>query len=783
MKPFSNPFAAVGLLVGLVALLLSGLNGRAATVYPVNIGAGPNDGAGMSLRSAFDTLNTNVANLNSAISNLSIGSVVATNLNATNSNQFGLFYRNNGGVLEFLGLSQGTNVIIYRTGSNIVINAGPPGSGGSGTVSTNLQLQSLKVFGAFTNGASQWFGPNYYAQEAGGTFQIIDYVRSIPVLTVESSDGRITIGAGGTTPGIEAPTPFFAQNYLVGQATNIFSGPVRLPSLATNGIPFIDGNSNLTRLGIGSGLAVSGGNLVVSGGGGGGSSISYAAIPTSGIVGGSTLGWTTNLSANLMLVVSNLTLDTHYLIDIRSAGYMASISNYQAFDFRDAGLGGISAFPTNGTSTLEVWKDTPSGRTNAILHGPEYSLVAAGGAVLASNNLARTLTVIGGVTVATNGTTLGSGTNINFTTGFTGYVSGATLNLGVTATGSGGSGITNLVSAGNTNTTAIALVKDGTNTTGAVKTLTPGGNITFTDTGTNISIAAASSTTAGTLDTLIVTNSSRNLVQAPTIAATNAIIDVAKSPNVLLTLTTNTHLVFSNVVDGVAIGRLIVAQDTNGVRSVLSSRVVGGNLITNGNPWAYLDTNANAISRWTWATYLGTNVILFQDASYSDLVDETNALHAGKQATNAVLGNIANTGAVTNLFGGWGIAITTNSGSVVTSVTNRSLSIATNATSVTVGFSDTENIQNLNAWFHLTTNLVISPTNLVVGRTVGVYFDTNSLTYDVTVTNAAANSVNWNFFVNTNGSTSFTKTNSRRARLYLTCETNGVISAEMGYYR
>lgn len=107
-------------------------------------------------------------------------------------------------------------------------------------------------------------------------------------------------------------------------------------------------------------------------------------------------------------------------------------------------------------------------------------------------------------------------------------------------------------------------------------------------------------------------------------------------------------------------------------------------------------------------------------------------------------------------------------------------SIPTNATSATLEFGS---IGEYNTWFHLTTNLVISPTNLVVGQTMKVYFDTNAVTYDVTVTNTAATPIHWNFNVATNGSTSITKTNNLRARLFLTAETNGIITADFGYYR
>lgn len=155
------------------------------------------------------------------------------------------------------------------------------------------------------------------------------------------------------------------------------------------------------------------------------------------------------------------------------------------------------------------------------------------------------------------------------------------------------------------------------------------------------------------------------------------------------------------------------------------------------------------------------------------------------QASSMVLSNLVGTvgNNVTNIAQGWGIHSLVSSGTLTTTATNRQASISTNATGTTVDFSDAANINIYNAWFHLTTNLVISPTNLVVGRTLCIRFDTNALSHDVAVTNTAANPVNYNLNVTTNGSTAFRKTNSVRARLYLTCETNGVISADFGYYR
>lgn len=135
------------------------------------------------------------------------------------------------------------------------------------------------------------------------------------------------------------------------------------------------------------------------------------------------------------------------------------------------------------------------------------------------------------------------------------------------------------------------------------------------------------------------------------------------------------------------------------------------------------------------------------------------------------------------LVAGWGQVLTTNAGVVTATLTNRAATIPTNAASATVDFSDTANVNEYNTWFHLSADLNIAPTNLVVGRTLKIYFATNSLTYNVTVTNTAGTIVKWNFNVATNGATSVTKTNSLAARLFLTAETNGVLTADFGYYR
>lgn len=110
-------------------LLISCVVASAVDIYPVAVGNSPNNNQGDTLRTAFQKLNTNDFNLASAISNLVAGSANATNVTTTNSVRFGIFKQNNSGVLEFFGLEQGTNAVLYRNGSNIVINSQPAGVG------------------------------------------------------------------------------------------------------------------------------------------------------------------------------------------------------------------------------------------------------------------------------------------------------------------------------------------------------------------------------------------------------------------------------------------------------------------------------------------------------------------------------------------------------------------------------------------------------------------------------------------------------------------------------
>jgi hypothetical protein len=203
-------------------------------------------------------------------------------------------------------------------------------------------------------------------------------------------------------------------------------------------------------------------------------------------------------------------------------------------------------------------------------------------------------------------------------------------------------------------------------------------------------------------------------------------------------------------------------------------------------------TNLNDGQTIHWWLYPSNGVTVgFPQFAATDYTDgavvpiATNSWSEVEITRRGSLTNIHVKSATFALQAGTGVAFSTNydTRTIVVGTTNRAASVATNATNLQLDFSDTANLQILNFWWHLTTNVVINPTNLVVGRTMAIYFATNSLTYDVTVTNPAANPVLWNFNIATNGSTSFTKTNARAARIFLTAETNGTITAEMGYYR
>lgn len=567
---------------------------------------------------------------------------------------------------------QGSNTVLRATNSagavSIEINAA---ASGSASVNTNLQLQSLKVFGNQTNVGNLAFGTNYYWTDSGvNTLQLVDPKRGGAALTFEGSDGGITFGINATaTPYIDVVAPLNVYESFNLPGHNVAVGRVWTATNASTG---------------------AGEWQAVGGGGGSGTDLHVFTNGALALI-STNINFQTGITGAVSGTTVNLGIDSRALnwAVVASTTNVNGVSNY---------VGSVSNALWAGDNSVSNYVGSVSNLTQTK---------QAGNAVLTN--------LVG--TVARN--------------------------------------VTNVVSLSTSNATSKPLSNSYATGTLTLFGLEAGANVTITPNASNLVIAATSggSVSATNVPNLTVTNAINEVEYSPTSSGTNLTIDLARSGNIAVTLTTNVHILFTNVQSGVKASRLKLSQDATGGWSVLSATVSGGLLRTNGNPWQFMGTTAGDEAHWWFGTSQATNVWIYQEQPKF------------------------------NLAGGWGIAVTTNAGAVSSSLTNRTLGIATNATSATVGFSDAESIQIYNVGWHLKTNLVLSPTNLVPGRTIAIYCDTNSLSYDLSITNTAGNAVSWNLNVSTNGSTAVTKTNSLRAQIFLTAQTNGTITAERGYYR
>lgn len=198
---------------------------------------------------------------------------------------------------------------------------------------------------------------------------------------------------------------------------------------------------------------------------------------------------------------------------------------------------------------------------------------------------------------------------------------------------------------------------------------------------------------------------------------------------------------------------------------------------------------------------------LYVSNIYSGTIYVTNFYVTNIYASNVYISNLVAAGITsentffdfnytTNLFVSQtnivNVTISTNiyvSNIVVTNIvvqsglwqTNRTITIASNATSKTLDFLSERD------WYDvpilMETNLVLSPTNLMAGREIWVFFSAGNCNYDVTITNTAGTAIYWNFNSPTNGTTSFTVTNGNKAELAIVCRTNNLLHAVYGQYR
>jgi hypothetical protein len=711
----------------------------------------------------------------------------ATNNSATNSSKFGLFDQLSGGVFRFFGLEQGSNSVLYFNGSNVVVNSSASGAGGGNFILTQDGFgTNTTLYGARLSTNS--YGTNFTAVGwlvVGGNVTNVGTITNTGIMYGETMSSLlysfIQVASGSNA----ASGRFLA----FGEDNTWDSVILEQGESQTDGFPLVIHNSaiDLARhLNVSNHVTIKS-NLIVRGG-----QTNQGAV---GIAGG--------------LYANNLTI-----ADYAQIGQDVIIGNSVAVDGEGqfngpfaiktikfiTGTGSPEGaatadvqslyFQTNQTSAIGLWL-----KTNGVGNTGWWPLTpGAGGAGEANVN---------GEVSVTNATRFGL---VNSKAGVTNLLRSIEPKYGLKGTNEGGTNISlaidpavvasqpdltsssNFVFAWATAVSNLVNTKqhgsaDLTNWTDTA-TVEASGQVTI---GGRVLPAANNSYDLGTSGAIW------NDIFANTLSANQLVESFAE-------IIAGTYLRASNQVITPLLQVAAVSNDT---------KTVGSNLHVNGTnaTWRYvghidativytnlqlntpvdleiLPTNAGLTAGWA----ITFNV---PAAAWPDGEAPTISTNGGPTIIRLVKVSSTQTNAwlvSTPSFSfqpGWGLSAITNfiTRTVTTVATNRPAGIATNATSVTVGFSDAENVQIYNAWFHLTTNLVVSPTNLIVGRTICVRFDTNALTYDVVVTNTAANRVNWNFNVSTNGSTSFTKTNTMRARLYLTAETNGVLSAELGYYR
>lgn len=328
----------------------------------------------------------------------------------------------------------GSNSVVVTAGANVTVT--PSGSGGV------MTYQVASTGGSGTpGGTNKMLQFNDGGSFAGTTNFNWDMVNSRLGLSLGNNAPQFNFEIGGATPAIVVGGSFPETNKLSGtgltttflQAQTIglsnFWRSWKLDTTAGSWIPNatrfqdVGGASALPKNSYGANFI--GANL---------------ALPSNGHLNGSNQSYYVNLNSNMTVTLTNFNQDETYELAILNTNN--SVLTWANIPLASWLIGAATSPWTNGQSRFFFRIDSQSGLTNvwdqnyswAIQNGPNNTL---------STNTSG-IFYIGGLTVATNGTLVasaGAPTNINWTTGVTGYVSGATLNLGVSA--SGGTGATN----------------------------------------------------------------------------------------------------------------------------------------------------------------------------------------------------------------------------------------------------------------------------------------------------------------------------------------------------
>lgn len=224
------------------------------------------------------TLASNLNGLITVVATVTNAVARGSNLATTNSTSFGVFYQVSGLTnMEFFNLKQGTNMVLYRDGSNIVFNATGTGSGGGGagslpansnqlTTNTSLTIKdgalttNLVIAGvAYIDGIitaagtniNAFYGSNYF----GGRVQIaVGSPGAGKVLTSGDVDGNATwetpTGGGSLITNANqfgASTTLTLKNGLLATNPTLY-GSVTLPGITALRPAFINSAGIVTNV-------------------------------------------------------------------------------------------------------------------------------------------------------------------------------------------------------------------------------------------------------------------------------------------------------------------------------------------------------------------------------------------------------------------------------------------------------------------------------------------------------------------------------------------------------
>jgi hypothetical protein len=171
--------------------------------------------------------------------------------------------------------------------------------------------------------------------------------------------------------------------------TSVFSGVIRIPAIATNTVPFMDGTSNLVGLTLGANLSVVGGALVAGTGSSGphytGSTFKkptfalHGAASSKGQLWGTNQSWRLPMTSNTTIeVASVLTNDITYRLTITNSTFIPSWSG--TINWTDGAYKWDAPLCQYGEYVIDIWIDPVSGNTNAAVRIgplPTLNLLAA----------------------------------------------------------------------------------------------------------------------------------------------------------------------------------------------------------------------------------------------------------------------------------------------------------------------------------------------------------------------------------------------------------------------